>query len=175
MANLKLSIVITQDLRALQDNPQVSLRVCSQALHGANFESAGSSLAESPETCAIETDQALVGPNPQVSIFGLRESRHRAAGKSAVGAPAFAHVLRDTTIWVDGMCRACKADRCQDEKCESHTPPRHHLPRHHLSIRGDTRIYRRPPHSRVAKGFWPSRLRKTTSALVPCLGSELVR
>jgi len=53
---------------------------------------------------AVETYQASVGSNPEVSICGLRDAVDRAAGKPGFGGPLFADVLRRQTIRIECTC-----------------------------------------------------------------------
>src|ERR1700676_1162528 len=106
MAELKVSIGVTQDLRALQNNPKPSLGVHHEGLHRTNGKAGWSRSLKNTETGAVESKQAFVCANPQIPRRGLRKRAHCAAVKASIAEPALAKVLRNGSIWITRVSRA---------------------------------------------------------------------
>ena len=106
---LKLAIFLAHEIAALWTDPQFSASIRKQLQYG-NVRSGGDgSKRDKPEIKAVETYQASVGSNPEVSICGLRDAVDRAAGKPGLGGPLFADVLRRQTIRIECTCTGDKA------------------------------------------------------------------
>src|SRR5277367_3966155 len=115
MAELKVSIGITQDLRAFQDNPKPSLGVDHERLYGTDEKAGWSRSRKSTEARTVETKQAFVGTDPQIAVRGLRKRGHCAAVKAPIAKPALAKVLRNGSIWITRVSRVCKANDSEQE------------------------------------------------------------
>ena len=106
---LKLAIFLAYEIGALWTDPQFSAGIRKQLQYG-NVRSGGDgSKRDRPEIKAVETYQASVRSNPEVSICGLRDAVDSAAGKSGFGGPLFADVLRRQTVGIECTCIGDKA------------------------------------------------------------------
>ena len=106
---LKLAIFLAYEIGALWADPQFSAGIGKQ-LQYRNVRSIGDGRKrDGPEIKAIETYQASVGSNPEVSICGLRDAVDPAAGKPGLGGPLFADVLRRQAIGIECTCIGDKA------------------------------------------------------------------
>jgi hypothetical protein len=95
---------LAYEIRALWTDPQFSASIRKQLQYG-NVRSGGDgSKRDSPEIKTVETYQASVGSNPEVSICSLRDAVDSAAGKSRSGRPLFADVLRRQTVGIESTC-----------------------------------------------------------------------
>src|ERR1700733_1995778 len=166
MAELEVSLGVTQNLRALQDNPKHSLRAHHEALHRTNGKTGGSRSRKRTKGRAVETKKAFVGTDPQKAVRGLRERGHGACVKAPIAKPALAKILRDGSIWITRVSRAGEADNGEQEHPLSDGPL-------HASITGDTGTFQLRRHFRFAEDFCETRLRKTAIGIFPDPGSAL--
>src|SRR5258707_4897741 len=105
MDELEVSIGVTQDLRALQDNPKPSLWVNHEGLHRTDGEAGWSRSWKRTEAQAVETKQSFVGTYPQVAVRGLRKRGHCASVKAPIAKPSLAKILRNGSIWIARVSR----------------------------------------------------------------------
>src|SRR5260370_20628420 len=100
---------LAYEIGALWTDPQFSASICKQLQYG-NVRSGGDgSKRGRPEIKAVETQQASVSSNPEVSICGLRDATDSAAGKSGFGGPLPADVLRSQPVGIQCTCIRDKA------------------------------------------------------------------
>src|ERR1700756_5602204 len=134
-------------MAALWTDPQFSASIRKQLQYG-NVRSGGDgSKRDWPEIKAVETYQASVGSNPEVSICGLRDAVDDAAGKSSFGGPLFPDVLRRQTIGIECTCIGDKArQHDSNESPSSLLRPTDHGRYSNLSIMTSFSFFR---------GIWP--------------------
>src|SRR5882724_6995578 len=105
MAELKISVGVTQDLGTLQDNPEHSLRAHHEGLHRTDGEAGWSRSWKRTEAQAVETKQSFVGTDPQIAVRGLRKRGHCASVKAPIAKPSLPKILRNGSIWIARVSR----------------------------------------------------------------------
>jgi hypothetical protein len=107
------------EIGPLWTDPEFSAGIRKQ-LHYRNVRSGGDgSKRDRPEIKAVETYQASVSSNPEVSVCGLRDAIDSAAGKRGSGRPLFADVLRRQTVGIECACIGDKARQHDSDKSPS--------------------------------------------------------
>ena len=65
------------------------------------------------EIYSVETDEAFVGTDPEVTIRRLRDSVHGTARESSFDSPLLADVLRHVSVRIDRVRGSQETDHCQ--------------------------------------------------------------
>src|ERR1700730_2229037 len=96
------------NLSALQENPQAPLGPGHKSLNGTDGKRHRDCLLEKPEVQSVEANQTFLCSDPKVTVRGLGNGCDRPTGESFLISPAFAHVLRDYSVRINGVNRLSK-------------------------------------------------------------------
>src|SRR5208282_315626 len=89
----------------LQRYPEVVLGISSQAQNRTDRSRRGIRFLKKVKIQSVKPNQSFFSPNPEVTVWGLRDGIHRPAWKSPINPPALASVLRHRLLRLFRMQR----------------------------------------------------------------------
>src|SRR5262249_44529901 len=108
---LESSAATANELGILQQNPEVLPRIRQERSNRTDCQRALAALPEATERRTVESDQALIGSNPEITVGALGKRRDPAARKAPLRAPRVVHILRYHPVRIDREAGNGKAQR----------------------------------------------------------------
>src|SRR5208283_1643480 len=89
------TVSVTKESLGCKTNPQIVLTIRKQTQHAAGGKRRCLVAIQQAKACAIEANQPLLGSDPEIAVFGLRDGMDRAPGKSLLRAPLIVRDFRE--------------------------------------------------------------------------------